>query len=175
MSSSRQYVTFRVGTALCAMDVLQVREVIEHPGWYGVPGSTEEVRGLINLRGQIVTLIDLGQRIGEPLKTADDAAHTCVILKTDGDADAPASQALERTRADAVGLIVDRMQDVRTIDQSQISPSPANVPQERRRFLHGVVQLDGELLLVLRIHTVLDLFSEEQPSQEGRPSDRDAA
>lgn len=173
--SSRQYVTFRVGSALCAMDVLQVREVIEHPGWYPVPGSTEEVRGLINLRGQIVTLIDLGQRIGERLQTADAAAHTCIILKTDGDADAPASQALERTRADAVGLIVDRMQDVRTIDQSTIAPSPANVPPQRRRFLDGVVQLDGELLLVLRIHAVLDLFSEDRSAQDGRASDRDAA
>lgn len=175
MTETRQLCTFRLDDLFLGVEVELVQEVIRHQPMTHVPLASKTVRGLINLRGQIVTLIDLGQRIGEPLKTADDAAHTCIILKTDGDTDAPASQALERTRADAVGLIVDRMQDVRTIDQSQISPSPANVPQERRRFLHGVVQLDGELLLVLRIHTVLDLFSEEESSQEGRPSDRDAA
>ena len=148
------YATFYVHGDLWAVNVLQVREILQRFEIAVVPQGPPAVRGLMNLRGQIVTALDLATCLGLP---RPDDAGTCIVLKTDTELSRVkwANRELELTGPDPVGLVVDRMGDVMEIDTARIDATPSNIDPELRVFVRGVVQLDDELLLLLKLMPVL--------------------
>jgi purine-binding chemotaxis protein CheW len=131
----RQYATFYVDGLFFAVDVLKVQEVLRGQEMTGIPLAPKEVRGLINLRGQIVTAIDMRCRLG--LKPRTDGGNSMNIVVRFGD--------------EAISLLVDEIGDVVEPDAAKLEVRPDNINPEIRDLIHGVYKLDRQLLLILDI------------------------
>ena len=129
--STKQFVTFRIDRHLLGLDVLGVREINRVVDMTPVPRAPDHVRGLVNLRGQILTVFDLGARLGLGARRIGRSTHN-VILKSD-----------------AVGLLVDAIGEVIQADIEDIEAPPANVGGIEGEFIDGVVKLEKELLVIL--------------------------
>lgn len=141
MSSHCQYCTVHLGELRLGIEVVQVQEVIRPQPMTRVPLAGHGVRGLINLRGHIVTAVDLRERFGLP-PFGDGCQSMNVVVRTAGG---------------SVSLLVDRIGDVLEVRTMDREPVPATVPLATRELLTGVYQLSGGLLLVLGIGRTLDL------------------
>lgn len=154
--SALQLAAFRVGTCLWAIDVLQVREVLHRADTTPVPHAPSHVRGLMNLRGHIITVIDLARRLGTT-GGEDAEGGMCVLLRTSaelGRLDAE-GRSLVDTGHDSVALRVDGVDRVLDVAGHDLLPPPANLEAGLLPFVRGVVRLDEGLLLVLRLEAVL--------------------
>ena len=129
---TRQLCTFRVGPFLYGVDVLEVQEVISAQLLTRVPLAARELRGLINLRGQIVAAIDLRRRLG-----FDD---------TDA---GPSMNVVVRVGGNAVSFLVDEIGDVVEVDETLASAVPDTVPESVRFLVTEVHKFDHELLHVI--------------------------
>lgn len=128
---SRQLCTFFLGGICFGVDVVRVQEVIRLQQMTRVPLANEAVRGLINLRGQIVTAIDMRLRLQLPVGEHD--PMNVVIRADDG----------------AVSLLVDDIGDVVEVDESSFELPPNTMPARARELVRGVYKLEGRLLLLL--------------------------
>ncbi len=152
----RQFATFRLGDALFGIDVLLVDEINRQLDMVPVAGAPEFVRGLLNLRGQIVTVFDLAARIGAGAWSRTPESR-CIVLKTARMVGhlRESGQLDDNAGADAVGLLVSRVEDMVTVEEADIDPAPANVGDIAGRYVAGVVQLEKELLKILRVDEVV--------------------
>lgn len=141
MGLERQFCTFSLGELYLGIEVLRVQEVIRAQAVTRVPLAQRAIRGLINLRGQIVTAIDLRERLGLP-PLAEGLDPMNVVVRTD---------------EGAVSLLVDRIGDVLETDTAQYEEPPATLPAHSRELIRGVYKLPGRLLLVLDADKVLAL------------------
>lgn len=134
MSTQQQlYCTFRVDRYLFGAPVTSVQEVVRHQTMTPVPLAAPEIKGLLNLRGQIVTAIDLRRRLGLP-ETSSGATPVHVLL-SDGDG--------------AVSLMVDQVEDVQEVSSEVIEEPPEIVAPAIRALLRGVAKRKDCLLLLL--------------------------
>ncbi|HMK95920.1 MAG TPA: chemotaxis protein CheW [Acidimicrobiales bacterium] len=127
----RQYCTFRLGDIVIGIDVRKVQEVQRHDRMTPVPLSPPEVVGLINLRGQIVTAVDLRPQLGLP---------TEIELK---------ASVVVRTAGETISLLVQEVGDVVEPSPLDYETVPAAVPARVREVVTGTFKLEGMLLLVL--------------------------
>ena len=134
-----QLVTFHMGEAICGLDIGQVWDVIKHPEMTPVPLAPDYVVGILNLRGQIVTVIDLGKRVGLSPTRWGDQSRSIVVGFDD----------------ERIGLLVDRVGDVVVGDAAQTEPPPANLGGVQGRFFAGVLKTDASLVGVLDLEEVL--------------------
>lgn len=133
VSDDRQYATFTVAGLAFGVDATRVQEVIRYQEMTPVPLAPPTVAGLINLRGEIVTAIDLRGRLGLPER--DDARLPMnVVLTTDGG---------------AVSLLVDEIGDVLDVDGDTFEAPPETLRGAARDLIVGAHKLDGRLLLLL--------------------------
>ncbi len=159
----RQFVTFRIGEMLFGIDVLLVYEINRQLDIVPVAGAPEYVCGLLNLRGQIVTVIDLGVRIGVGDQKIRSESR-CVVLRNSR----MMSRFLEKgvvddeTGPDMIGLLVSRVEDIITVEHSDIEPPPAHLGDAAGRFSLGVIQTEAELLNVLRVREIVAFESAER-------------
>lgn len=133
MSSPRQYCTFHVGDLLLALDVGVIQEVLRYQQMTRIPTAPSTIRGLVNLRGQIVVAYDLRRRLGLSPNTDGHEPFNIVIRGDDG----------------VVSLLVDEIGDVLTIPESAIEPLPSTVTPGLRELMMGLVRLDTRLLMLL--------------------------
>ena len=133
MSETRQFCTFYLGRDFYGVDVQKVQEVLRYQPQTRVPLAPNSVRGLINLRGQIVTALDLRCRLGlgEPDK---DTLPINVIVRTDDG---------------AVSLLVDEIGDVVEVTDDDFEPTPETVTGVARELITGTYKLEHQLLLIL--------------------------
>lgn len=138
MTHPQQFCSFTVGGLLLGVDVLTVQEVIRRQPITRVPLAPPEVRGLINLRGQIVPAVDLRRRLGAagPAGGGDGG-------------DAPAMNVVVRGADGVASLLVDEIGDVVTPDPATLEPPPPTLRGPARELVNGVYKLDGKLMLVL--------------------------
>ncbi|PIE57636.1 MAG: chemotaxis protein CheW [Desulfobulbus propionicus] len=136
--------TFYVGDALCGMDILKVQEINKLMEMTKVPQSPEYVLGILNLRGQIVTIIDLGKKLG--LDSTDMGSDPRNII-----VNAPGEH---------IGLLVKSISDVVMADPDKIEPAPANMSGIQGAFFTGVYKTESKLIGILDIKKVLRLDSE---------------
>lgn len=137
---TRQFCTFYVDELFLGIDVQQIQEVIRYQGMTRVPLAAAAISGLINLRGQIVTAIDLRCRLGMPGRRADEPPMNVVV----------------RDGENAVSLLVDRIGDVLEVDDDLFEPPPSTVRAGVRGLIVGAYKLPGRLLLVLDTQRVLN-------------------
>ena len=152
----RQFSTFYLDDLFFGIDILTVNEINRQLDVTPVCGGPSFVRGLLNLRGQIVTVIDLRARLG----LSDGEANSkmrCVVLKPSSalQSHREAGRLDDDTCPDVVGLLVDRIGDMVTVDDDDIEPPPPNVGDIDCSYLSGVVQLPEGLMVTLRTSELL--------------------
>jgi len=133
MSTERQFCTFFLDKLFFGVEVEKVQEVIRYQEMTRVPLSPPVIAGLINLRGQIVTAINLRQQLGLSAGTSECRPMNVVIRREDG----------------PVSLLVDEIGDVVKVDDQLFEHVPDTVDKERREFIRGVYKLKEKLLLLL--------------------------
>ncbi len=141
MSDTRQLCTFHLGPMFFGIDVLQVQEVLRFQQMTRVPLAPGVIRGLINLRGQIVAAIDLRERLG--LQPRPDGQEPMNVIV--------------RIEAGAVSLLVDDIGDVLEIESSGMDRSPETVRGSARELIQGVYKLKDRLLLILDTEKTVNL------------------
>ncbi len=140
-----QYLTFSLGGEVFAMDIRCVREIIQHGSMTMVPLMPDFVRGVINLRGAVVPVIDLQARFGR--ERAQVGKKTCIVI-FDGTVD---DEKVE------LGLLVDAVSEVIDIAQSHIEPAPQFGTSIRRDFIHGMGRVGGDFIVILAPERALDI------------------
>ena len=131
--------TFYVGDALCGMDILKVQEINKLLEMTEVPQAPEYVKGILNLRGQIVTVIDLGNKLG--------LSETNVGTET--------RNIIVNSKNEYIGLLVDSIGDVERTDWDKIEPPPANIGGVQGKFFEGVFKKEKSLIGILNVEEVL--------------------
>jgi len=140
-AQSRQYCTFQVDGLLFGVDVERVQEVLRYQEMTRVPLAPREVRGLINLRGQIVTAIDLRRRLEIADRPAGERPMNVVIDTEDG----------------SVSLLVDRIGEVLEVPIDSFERPPETLIGPARELILGAHKLPDRLLLVLDIDRAVEV------------------
>ena len=138
-SDVAQYATFYVGKLLLGIPIDQVREINRQLDSTVVPHAPEYVRGVINLRGEVVTVVDLARILGMRGTTLSRTSRN-VIIHWEGE---------------LVGLAVDRVADIISAAPEEIAPTPANVAGVDGRFFKGVRTTDSEIVVILDVQEAL--------------------
>jgi purine-binding chemotaxis protein CheW len=150
MADDRQFCTFYLGFEYFGLDVLKVQEIIRYQEMTRVPLAHSVVRGLINLRGQIVTAIDLRRRLDLPDR-ADGKLPVNVVVQTDDG---------------AISLLVDEIGDVLEVSDSQFEQPPETLRGVARELIRGAYKLPDRLLLILDTERTVSLAGGGQVKQE---------
>jgi len=141
-----QYLVFTLGGEVFAIDILGIREIIGYGEPTGVPMMPEAIRGVINLRGAVVPVLDLSARFGRGRTTV--GRRTCiVILELDGQAAEAGFQTL--------GIVVDGVNEVLEIHADQIEPPPGFGTRLRTDFIAGMGRREGGFVIILDLLRVL--------------------
>lgn len=125
--------TFTVRNAQCALDAAQIQEVIRLGPLTPVRHALREVAGIINLRGRIVTILDVGLRLGFP--RAVPSGDSRIVIMED--------------RSEFIGLLVDRVDDVVEVEQNQWEKPPANVSGGQIQCFKAVCRVGGRVITLL--------------------------
>ena len=141
MASSQQFCTFFLDGHFFGTPVPQVQEVIQYQEMTRVPLAPNVVSGMINLRGQIVSAIDLRRRLGLHDRPSGQLPMNVVV----------------RTNEGAVSLLVDEIGDVIEVEEETLESPPETLQGFARQVVRGVYKLSGRLLLALDIDRVVDL------------------
>ncbi len=134
-----QYATFYVGDVLLGVDICAVQEINRQAEATRAPHAPQHVRGVINLRGEVATVIDLRTVLGLPRAEVTRDSRNLIV----------------HSEGEAIGLLVDRVADIVAIDAAEISPPPANLKGIDGRFFHGVHTMDEEIVVLLDVEQVL--------------------
>ncbi len=141
MTEQKQFCTFYLDNHMFGVKVEQVQEVFRYQEMTKVPLAPPVVRGLINLRGQIITAMDMRQRLGmEPLPEGKLPMNVVV-----------------RTKDGVVSLLVDEIADVLEVSEDVHERPPETIPDEVRQLVLGVYKLSDKLLLILDSEKAVDV------------------
>jgi purine-binding chemotaxis protein CheW len=144
-SATHQYLTFSLGGESFAVLIESVREIIEFDGMTPIPMTPDFLRGVINLRGAVVPVIDLWSRFGRG-ETATGKRTCFVIVEVEHD-EAP----------HPLGIMVDAVNEVVTVDRAQIEDKPSFGTRLRSDFVDGILNLEGKFVVTLDIRQVLSI------------------
>lgn len=148
----RQFVTFKLGEDIFGIDILLVREINRNMDITAVNRCPDFVSGLLNLRGQVVTVLDLAARLG--IKVQEKRKHpSCVVLKTSSEVERNPmlTQYVDKMPTDLVGLLVDEIGDVVNVESTEIEPPAIHSSGVAAKFIEGVAKLDKHLLIILSV------------------------
>ncbi|MEI9974782.1 MAG: chemotaxis protein CheW [Ignavibacteriota bacterium] len=150
VAQSTQYATFVVEDLLFGIDVLRVQEVLRYQAMTRIPLAPTVAEGLINLRGQIVTALDMRRRLGLMPRSVDRLPMNLVV----------------RTEEGPVSLLVDEIGDVLQLEPADFEAAPDNLTPAARELVTGVYKLKDRLLLVLDPDQALEVneFMEPRPA-----------
>lgn len=140
-----QYLTFMLGGEVFAIGILGIKEIIEYAGLTEVPMMPACIRGVINLRGAVVPVMDLSSRFGKP--STDVTKRTCIVIveiEASGE------------RHD-MGVVVDAVNAVLEIPASEIEPAPAFGAKIRTDFIEGMGKVDGKFVILLNVNRVMSV------------------
>lgn len=135
----KELISFRIGAQEFCVDIMEVREI---RGWTpatALPQAPAFVRGVINLRGAVLPIVDLGARLG--LGAADPTARHVIIVA--------------QVQNQIVGLLVDAVSDILTVTDDMIQPTPDVASEMVRNFVRGLLAIDGRMVSFISLDRVL--------------------
>ncbi len=144
METQKLYCTFYLDDLFLGIDVLKVQEVLLYQQTTPVPLAHPVISGLINLRGQVVTAMDLRLRLGLTERDPEQLPMNVIV----------------QTKGDTVSLLVDEIGDVVEVEDSAFEPPPETIQGAIRELIDGVYKLDGQLLLVVDAEKTMDLLAD---------------
>ncbi|ATL93222.1 chemotaxis protein CheW [Aeromonas sobria] len=134
-----QWVTFQLENETYGINVMQVQEVLRYTEIAPVPGAPEYVLGIINLRGNVVTVIDTRSRFGLPSGDVSENSRIVII----------------EAEKQVIGIMVDSVAEVVYLRSSEIDAAPAVGTEESAKFIQGVSNRDGQLLILVDLNKLL--------------------
>ena len=142
---THQYLTFNLGSEMFAVGILNVKEIIEYGNLTEIPMMPSFIRGVINLRGAVVPVVDLSCRFGH--QPSEVQRRTCIVI-------------VEVTQEDAkhdIGIMVDAVSEVLEIGVKDIEPPPSFGAKIRADFIAGMGKVAGKFVIILQIGRVLSV------------------
>jgi purine-binding chemotaxis protein CheW len=136
-----EYVTAMIGGQLFGLPITRVQDVFTPERLTRVPMAPPEIAGMLNLRGRIVTLIEMRKRLGLDART-DDAVPMAIGVES---------------RGESYGLLIDSLGEVLKLDDGKRESNPINLDAQLARVSAGVHRLDGQLLIVIDVDRILDI------------------
>jgi purine-binding chemotaxis protein CheW len=157
---TQQYLTFVLAGEVFAMGILAIKEIIEYAELTEVPMMPEYVRGVINLRGAVVPVIDLSVRFGKPSSPV--TKRTCIVI----------IEVETHNERHVLGVVVDAVNAVLDIPASEVEPPPAFGASIRTDFIRGMGKVSGKFVILLDVNHVLaademDVLVDAQPAAAG--------
>ena len=141
--TAQELTIFQVADISCGLDISDVQEINKHIDITKAYGSPDYVRGIINLRGEIVTVIDLRKKFGMEMEELNENMRVVIV----------------ESQGENIGLLVDRIDDIVLADPKLIEPPPSNVSGVTGEFFTGILKTDDSLITILDIHNLLSLKS----------------
>lgn len=138
-SEDLEFSTFYVGGALCGINILSIQEINKHFEITRVPQSSDFIEGILNLRGRIVTIIDLGRKLGLDPVNKDNNNRNIIV----------------NSEEEHIGLLVDAISDVVIAKSENIEPAPSNIGNVKGKYFQGVLKTEKQLIGILDIDEVL--------------------
>lgn len=142
---THQYLTFTLGGDMFAVGILNVKEIIEYGNLTEIPMMPSFIRGVINLRGAVVPVVDLAARFGGA--TSQVQRRTCIVI---------VEVSLDDARHD-IGIMVDAVSEVLEIPATEIEPPPSFGARIRADFIAGMGKVGGKFVIILEIQKVLSV------------------
>ena len=142
---AHQYLTFLLGGEMYAVAILNVKEIIEYGQLTGIPMMPAFIRGVINLRGAVVPVIDLAARFGG--HQTESSRRTCIVI-------------IELSNGDEhhdIGVVVDAVSEVLEVSGADIEPAPSFGARIRADFIDGMGKIGGKFVIILNIQRVLSV------------------
>ena len=151
----KQYLTFMLGGEMFSISILCIKEIIWYANLTEVPMMPACIRGVINLRGAVVPVLDLSNRFGKPSTPV--IKSTCIVI-----VEVPTAVEGEHLN---MGVVVDSVQAVLEIPTSEIEPAPSFGAKIRPDFIEGIAKVNGKFVILLNVRRVL---STEEIGQMGQ-------
>lgn len=145
MADVQQYLTFMLGAETFAMNILNIKEIIEYGQLTEVPKMPHFIRGVINLRGAVVPVIDMAARFGRQSSTV--TRKTCVVI----------IEVEYEDEQHVVGVMVDAVNEVLDISSDQIEPPPSFGANIRPDFIAGMGKVNDKFVIILSVNRVLSM------------------
>lgn len=139
----QQYLTFMLGGEVFAIGILHIKEIIEYGQLTGVPMMPEFIRGVINLRGAVVPVVDLASRFGG--KPSPVTRRTCIVIL----------ELLVDEETQVIGVVVDAVNEVLEIAGTEIEPPPSFGTRIRTDFIQGMGKVNEKFVIILNVNNVL--------------------
>ncbi len=155
----RQYLTFILGHETFAIDISGIREIIEYAGMTSVPLMPAFLRGVLNLRGAVVPVVDISIRFGR--EETPIAAQTCVVIL----------EVAHEEETQYVGVLVDSVSEVVEIAADDIEPPPTFGSMLRPEFIQGMGKVNGQFVVLLDVDYVLSIEEMTQISNVAEHAD----
>ncbi len=146
-----QWGTFRLGEEIYGVNVMQIREVLRYTDITPVPGAPFYVLGIINLRGNVVTVIDTRTRFNLAPGTVDNNSRIVVV----------------EVHKQVVGMLVDSVDEVTYLKQTDIEKTPHVGNEETSKFISGVCNKNNELLILIDLEKMIELSTPESSMAVG--------
>lgn len=140
-----QYLTFMLGNEVFAINILNIKEIIEYGHLTEVPKMPHFIRGVINLRGSVVPVVDLSARFDQPVSKV--TRKTCVVIV----------EVAFDDEIHIVGVMVDAVNAVLDIEGTQIEPPPTFGARIRNDFIYGMGKVDDRFIIILDVNKVLSM------------------
>ncbi|WP_434926100.1 chemotaxis protein CheW [Shewanella sp. HL-SH4] len=140
-----QYLTFNLKEAMYAIGILHIKEILEYSNVTPVPMMPNFIKGVINLRGSVVPVVDLAARFGA--EQSNIVKRTCIVI----------IEVLNEDVMQVIGVMVDAVSEVIEISNKDIEPAPAFGAQIRADFIQGMGKINGKFVIILQVDKVLSV------------------
>ena len=160
---TRQFLTFQLGQEIFGVDILDVKEIIEICNITRVPLTPAYIRGVINLRGNVVSIIDLSARLDRKPSTISKRSSIVILTVEHTSADQM------ETATYTLGMLVDEVNEILDISQDSILPAPDFGAEIRTEFIQSMGRVDNKFIILLAINRILSVTELSQLQQSTTP------
>lgn len=158
ITETTQYLTFKLDEEIFALDISKVKEVLDFTEITKIPQTPEFMKGVINLRGGVVPVVDMRLKFG--MSETARTVHTCIII---------IEVTIERETT-VLGALVDSVQEVMDLEPGQIEPAPRIGTRLRTEFIRGMGKRDNHFLMILDIDKVFSADELSLVESAGAPA-----
>ena len=151
VTTSNQYLIFSLGEENFALTIGSVREVTNLTSITGIPNCPDHLKGVINLRGNIVSVVDLHEKLR--VDDVEQTVDTCIVIAEVG----------KDEHMIHMGIVVDAVKDVVYLSNDQIEPAPKVGSKLNPDYIYGIAKIGDDFIIILDIEAILDT---EEPLQE---------
>ncbi|MEO5368431.1 MAG: chemotaxis protein CheW [Magnetococcus sp. WYHC-3] len=146
-SLSTQFLTFQLGGETFAIPIAHVREVLKPPDITGIPGAPAFIRGVINVRGNVIPVVDLKGKFGQGLTEKRRSTRVMIV------------ESVLRDKRVVLGALADSVNEVIDLPESQVEPTPEVGVSLKTEFIRGIGKIDDHFVILL---DVIRVFSEQE-------------